>query len=111
MTPKSGERRKRVVKKRENGYRFLERILPFMNEKCAWCGKKLDINNLKLHIKSMKETGRSAPGMRRKKIDVTIDHKVPVTQGGTNDIENIQLMHKGCNNERGDRKFTGFFSN
>ena len=47
-------------------------------KRCAICGKK--IKNLE---------------------DVTIDHIVPLAEGGKNVIENFQLAHKACNEAKG----------
>ena len=33
--------------------------------------------------------------------DLTIDHIVPKSHGGTDDIENLQPMHKTCNSDKG----------
>ena len=35
--------------------------------------------------------------------DMTLDHKIPVSAGGTDHPVNLQLMHKHCNQERGAR--------
>lgn len=37
--------------------------------------------------------------------EVTIDHILPVSKGGTDRIDNLRLVHKACNEERG----AGFF--
>lgn len=37
--------------------------------------------------------------------DVTIDHITPQCRGGTDRLDNLRLVHPGCNRERGD----GFF--
>ena len=47
-------------------------------KRCAICGKK--IKNLD---------------------DLTIDHIVPLAEGGKNVIENYQLAHKACNEAKG----------
>lgn len=32
----------------------------------------------------------------------TIDHIVPKSRGGTDDLENLQLAHAACNQRKGD---------
>jgi 5-methylcytosine-specific restriction endonuclease McrA len=34
--------------------------------------------------------------------DITLDHVVPKTKGGTNQDANLRLAHERCNKERGD---------
>jgi 5-methylcytosine-specific restriction endonuclease McrA len=36
-------------------------------------------------------------------MDKSIDHKVPLSRGGTNDIDNMQIAHLRCNQIKGDR--------
>lgn len=92
------------MKNRNNGYKVMRSILPFMNTTCPWCKQPLDIQGIKRYIKFM-ETPKMERGLRviRKHIDVTIDHKYPVSKGGTDDIKNLQLMHRICNEEKGGR--------
>ena len=33
----------------------------------------------------------------------TLDHVIPVTEGGTNDLWNLRLAHMRCNRSRGNR--------
>lgn len=33
---------------------------------------------------------------------LTIDHRIPLSRGGTDDEENLQPMCRGCNNRKGD---------
>ena len=41
---------------------------------------------------------KELPGIDR----CTIDHIVPVSRGGTNDLSNLQLTHNKCNNVKGN---------
>lgn len=43
------------------------------NGKCCICGKKIDF------------------------LDMTIDHKIPLSKGGTNEMSNLQLSCEPCN--------------
>ena len=38
----------------------------------------------------------------RRKTGATVDHVIPRSQGGSNDISNLKLAHKRCNEARGD---------
>ena len=33
--------------------------------------------------------------------DLSVDHKIPVAAGGTNDIDNLQTMCRPCNSRKG----------
>lgn len=66
-------------KKRRLGsdYEYRVLLIEFMLEKfgnsCSYCKKSLD------------------------KLDISIDHKIAFINGGTNTIDNVQLIHKKCN--------------
>ena len=34
--------------------------------------------------------------------DATIDHIVPLSKGGSDDITNMQIAHSACNREKGN---------
>ena len=38
--------------------------------------------------------------------DLTLDHIIPVSRGGTDKLDNLRLAHELCNRERGN----GFFN-
>ncbi len=42
-----------------------------------------------------------------RKQDITVDHRIPLRQGGTNDLWNLQPMCKHCNSSKGARQ-SGF---
>jgi 5-methylcytosine-specific restriction endonuclease McrA len=96
------------MKLRRNGYRFLDKIIPHLNNVCPWCNKPLDIDGLKIYVEFMKNRKGGKMRIKRKNIDVDIDHKIPVWKGGTNDIENLQFMHPACNNAKGGREPRGY---
>lgn len=48
------------------------------NGKCAICGKPVKFKKM------------------------TVDHKIPLSKGGTNDISNLQLAHLICNRAKTD---------
>ncbi|KKM77899.1 hypothetical protein LCGC14_1365340 [marine sediment metagenome] len=36
----------------------------------------------------------------------TIDHKIPLSLGGSKDFDNLQLAHRGCNMKKGNLIFS-----
>lgn len=52
---------------------------------CQLCGLPVD----------MAATGRDKP---------SIDHIVPLSRGGTDEIQNVELAHFGCNSSKGNRE-------
>lgn len=53
---------------------------------CAWCGEAID-----LRVEWPDPLSKS------------IDHIVPISRGGSHELSNCQLMHLGCNSQKGDR--------
>lgn len=39
---------------------------------------------------------------RQHPMSVTIDHKLPTSHGGSDELENLRLAHLDCNKARGD---------
>ena len=63
-----------IYKKRKAYSSDVRRILYIhANGKCAICGKPLQLQ------------------------DVSLDHCIPLSRGGVDDIENLEITHKSCN--------------
>lgn len=60
---------------------------------CPWCDQPIDIMDITYPF--------DRPGVPWTP-EATIDHKRPRSHGGGNDMANLQLMHKSCNQEKGD---------
>lgn len=84
-----------------------ERLIEDSDGICPICKKHLDLKMYKLYLRIKKleqhKKKKSYRGMR-KKIDLTIDHKKPVSKGGTWDYENLQLAHRLCNSLKGNNE-------
>ena len=71
--------------KRDNGYlKYKKELYEEMNGKCGYCGCELDYKK------------------------ATIDHKVPLAVGGTNDRENLIISCFSCNHYKRNRDIEGF---
>ena len=83
--------RDRIKTVRRQGYRSNyivthEEIAQRDNYTCQLCQKPVDM---------------SLP--RTSKFGATLDHKIPISKGGTDNLENLQLAHWVCNNRKSDR--------
>lgn len=74
--------------KRDKGreWKVLRQRVIAMYDNCVICGKPVD--------KSLKFPDRMSP---------TVDHVIPVSNGGTNDLQNLTLAHYTCNSKRQNR--------
>lgn len=64
----------------------ITRLMARDGEYCQLCGDPLD-----RHIDDDMDP-----------LFITFDHIVPASKGGTDDIRNLQLAHKSCNEARGN---------
>jgi 5-methylcytosine-specific restriction endonuclease McrA len=69
----------KVSKNYKNKERQTRLFLLRKSDKCAICGVKFS-------------------SMR----DITLDHIIPKSKGGGNDLQNLQLAHERCNMEKGN---------
>lgn len=63
-------------------------------------------NAIKLHRAAVLERDGYVCGICGENIaegDVSIDHIIPITRGGGDNIENLQPAHKSCNSRKGNR--------
>lgn len=51
------------------------------------------------------DSGRGHHGgnLRRRDVDLTLDHLMPRSRGGADDITNLRLVHRKCNLEKANR--------
>ena len=59
---------------------------------CAICGCELDADDTWINDKGYKCYGRKYP---------TVDHIIPLRHGGTDTLDNVQLVCKHCNSSKG----------
>lgn len=71
--------------KRDNSYlKYKKELYEEMNGRCAYCGCELDYKK------------------------ATIDHKMPLAAGGTNERENLIICYFSCNHYKRNRDIEGF---
>ena len=81
------ERNRRACKANADGShtnKDIRRIYCFQNGKCARCKKRLLFNK------------------------ITVDHIIPLSWGGDNDANNLQILCKSCNSSKGARHATDY---
>lgn len=66
--------------------RIIAHLLERDGSSCAICRARIDLT-----------ASRRDPGM------ASIDHVIPRSAGGSNDMSNLRLAHLGCNSSRGNR--------
>lgn len=67
---------------------------------CGICGENLVLEYQDYML--WKKVGRKL-FKRRKYININIDHIIPRSKGGTWDPKNLQLVHKVCNDIKGNK--------
>jgi 5-methylcytosine-specific restriction endonuclease McrA len=87
-------------------YKINQKLIDKSDGVCHICKLPLDLVKFQEYIawkrKYKKRIKPEVPKPPRKKIDVNIDHIVPVSKGGTNDITNLTLAHIKCNSKKGN---------
>lgn len=67
---------------------------------CPLCKRSL-LPEINLWIAWKERKSINGQRVRRKDANINIDHIVPVAEGGTNDIHNLALTHRRCNDIKG----------
>lgn len=67
---------------------------------CPLCMRSL-IPEINLWLAWRERRKINGERVRRKDANINIDHIVPVAEGGSDDISNLALTHRTCNDIRG----------
>lgn len=66
---------------------------------CPLCKRSL-LPELQLWLMWHEKKSINGNRVRRKDANINIDHIVPVSEGGTDDLDNLALTHRRCNDIR-----------
>ena len=83
-----------------------------MKRRALWFHKLRGLNITKLMARDGDRCAICREPLNRKIKDrydpfyVTFDHRVPVSAGGLSTLDNLQLAHRFCNQERGNAPWT-----
>ena len=92
-------------KMRQNARKRLWALRRRDGSKCAFCSEWLvihyrDVPGRVLSIDHQEVTWRASDGTVVKSLIATIEHMIPVTRGGSNDLSNLRLSCFPCNARR-----------
>lgn len=94
--------RLKKMKRNKNGYRVLEVLLSSSDGICYICNKQLeDFQKLVEWVNLRKQNQKTT--IRRKRININIDHVIPLSKGGTDCLENTKLVHFQCNEKKSNK--------
>jgi len=89
--------------KRKNAVYFLN-ILKYGYLKCELCGLPVLLSHgrCRYQHKKVVEFKRTLTKKEQRKYRSSIDHIYPKSKGGTNELINLQIAHRVCNELKGD---------
>lgn len=89
-------------------YRKIKKIAKRDGLKCRLCERSIDREWDRLmrlydwrHATSVERIERGLKKVDRNSINLSIEHVLPLSRGGTNDRANLALAHRTCNGEKG----------
>ena len=73
---------------------------------------KIDLQKLQVvYEENIKENGTLTCYLCNQQIlfsQDSLDHKIPISRGGTNNVENLEISHSACNFKKGNKTFYEF---
>lgn len=83
--PQIIKRKRNELARMNKEYAVFNHLVERDGGKCRLCEAETDYDNPQSYV------------------ELTIDHIVPLAKGGTNDLENLQLLCRSCNCKKGAR--------